>query len=205
MGSDTTAPSFSPPLRANAVRPDIPTIMKTIFLIPAVLLVVATSLVQAQPTGGPPGDGGPGQGGPNGGRRRPPPDPVLIALDANHDGVLSADEIANASKSLLALDKNGDGQLTQDELRPPRPADAPDGPPPPDGPAQGNRPPRPPSPVMHVLDANHDGVLSADEIANASKALLTLDKNGDGQLTPDELRPPRPAGDQKGPPPPPQG
>lgn len=47
---------------------------------------------------------------------------------------------------------------------------------------------------MVVLDANHDGVLDATEIANASKALLTLDKNGDGKLTQDELRPPRPEG-----------
>lgn len=53
---------------------------------------------------------------------------------------------------------------------------------------------RPPPPVMAVLDANRDGILSAEEIANASKALLTLDKNGDGQLTPEELRPPRPPG-----------
>lgn len=60
---------------------------------------------------------------------------------------------------------------------------------------------RPPPPVIAVLDANHDGVIDASEIANASKALLTLDKNGDGQLTIDELRPPRPEGDAGGPPP----
>lgn len=67
--------------------------------------------------------------------------------------------------------------------------------PPPGGPrGPGEHGRRPPPPVMHVLDANHDGVLSADEIANASKALLMLDKNGDGQLTQDELRPPRPEG-----------
>ena len=59
---------------------------------------------------------------------------------------------------------------------------------------------RPPPPVIVVLDANHDGVIDATEIANASKALLTLDKNGDGQLTREELRPPRPEGDAGGPP-----
>lgn len=59
---------------------------------------------------------------------------------------------------------------------------------------------RPPPPVIVVLDANHDGVIDAAEIANASKALLTLDKDGDGQLTREELRPARPEGDAGGPP-----
>ena len=61
----------------------------------------------------------------------------------------------------------------------------------------------PPSPLMEALDANHDGVIDANEIANASAALKALDKNGDGKLTPDELRPPRPqgGGHHQGPPP----
>ncbi|MEI6084802.1 MAG: EF-hand domain-containing protein [Verrucomicrobiota bacterium] len=71
----------------------------------------------------------------------------------------------------------------------------------------GDRPPHhPPPPIIATLDANHDGVIDADEIANAPAALKTLDKNGDGQLTPDELRPPRPEvdeGDDHRPPPPP--
>jgi hypothetical protein len=73
----------------------------------------------------------------------------------------------------------------------------------PDG--MGPRGHRPPPPIIATLDANHDGVIDADEIANASAALLKLDKNGDGKLTPDELRPPRPmdgdAPDHQGPPP----
>lgn len=78
---------------------------------------------------GPRGPGG--QGGPGTGGRRPPP-PIIAVLDANHDGAIDADEIANASKALKKLDKNGDGKLTQDELRPPRPEGGPgqDGPPP---------------------------------------------------------------------------
>lgn len=51
----------------------------------------------------------------------PPPNPILKALDTNGDGVISADEIANAATALKTLDTNGDGQLTQDELRPPCP------------------------------------------------------------------------------------
>ena len=61
------------------------------------------------------------RGGPGGQGQRPPPSPVIEALDANHDGVIDADEIANAPAALKKLDKNGDGKLTQDELRPPRP------------------------------------------------------------------------------------
>ena len=58
---------------------------------------------------------------------------------------------------------------------------------------------RPPQPLLHLFDTNHDGVISADEIAAAPAALKALDKNGDGQLTADELRPPRPKGDKGGP------
>ena len=76
-------------------------------------------------------------------RHRPPPPAVILALDANHDGVIDATEIANASAALAALDKNGDGQLTPDEFVGPRPG-GPGGPPPPDGeegPGPGQRPP----------------------------------------------------------------
>ncbi len=42
--------------------------------------------------------------------------------------------------------------------------------------------------LIRTLDANGDGILDADEIANAPAALRKLDKNGDGKLTPDEYR-----------------
>jgi hypothetical protein len=51
-----------------------------------------------------------------------PLDPIMLALDANADGALSAAEIANATTSLKALDLNGDGKLTADEYRPLPPA-----------------------------------------------------------------------------------
>ena len=134
----------------------------------------------------------------------PSPSLLMRALDANHDGVIDAGEIANASAALKTLDKNGDGRLTYDELRPfpnsknagsavsdsqtERREDgknsAPAGPRP-----NGHRPP--PSALMRALDANHDGVIDAAEIANAPAALKTLDTNGDGKLTPDELSPDR--------------
>lgn len=92
----------------------------------------------------PPGDGDQKPAGPKDGEgkpQRPPPPPLIGALDADHDGVISADEIADASKSLLTLDKNSDGQLGPVEYmgRPPGdrpPGERPDG----DGP----KPPLPP-------------------------------------------------------------
>ncbi len=136
---------------------------------------------------GPPGAGGPGgPGGPDSpGRHRPPPLPIVMALDTNHDGIIDSNEIANASAELLTLDKNGDGQLTADEYLPPLPPNAP------------KDAPRPPLPlIIQALDANGDGVIDANEIANAPAALRSLDKRGDGRLTPDEY-----IGKRPGPPP----
>src|SRR5947207_12515363 len=66
--------------------------------------------------------------------------------------------------------------------------DGPQGPRPPGGPGRdGFRPPI--SPLEEALDTDHDGIISVEEIANASTALKKLDKNGDGKLTPDEFRP----------------
>ena len=105
--------------------------MKTTMKTLLVLLALSASalIVNAQDAGGPPPDGGrPHQGGPGGpGGRHMPPPPLMEALDANHDGVIDATEIANASAALKTLDKNGDGKLTQDELRPHRPPGGPDG------------------------------------------------------------------------------
>jgi hypothetical protein len=57
--------------------------------------------------------------------------PVMNALDANHDGVLDAQEIENAAASLKKLDRNGDGRLSSEEIRPAAP---------PFGQGQGMRP-----------------------------------------------------------------
>jgi hypothetical protein len=172
--------------------------MKKSSIILALALAVSAWSVIAQPSGGPPdqGNDSPPGDAPPPHRRGPHPDSILIkALDTNGDGVIDAAEIANAPAALKALDKNGDGQLTRDEYMPPRPGGGTNGPPP--G-FNGHRPPRPP--IIAALDVNGDGVIDAQEIANAPAELLTLDKNGDGQLTPDEYRPHRPPpGD--GPPP----
>ena len=159
--------------------------MKTLKLLAILGLplgLVATALAQTDAP----------QAGPRPGHRPPPP--LMRALDADHDGVISAGEIASAASALRLLDTNADGTLSADELHPPRPAGAPD---------RGNRPmppvdadhARPLPPLMRALDADHDGALSAAEIANAPASLAALDGNHDGNLTADELRPadaPRP-------------
>lgn len=84
----------------------IEAIMKIKFTI--LLLASSAAIAVAQP----PPDG-----------HRPPPR-VIAVIDENRDGVLSAEEIANASEALKQLDRNEDGQLTQEELRPPPPRDS---------------------------------------------------------------------------------
>lgn len=99
-------------------------------------LALLTSTLSAQPPGG--RGQRPGQRpGPPGGqdvRGRMPgfmplPSPVMVALDTDRDGELSAEEIANAAEALKTLDADGNGQLSREELRPKFPG--------PGGPGQG--------------------------------------------------------------------
>ncbi|MBM4088689.1 MAG: hypothetical protein FJ276_04565, partial [Planctomycetes bacterium] len=50
------------------------------------------------------------------------------------------------------------------------------------------------NPLIRLFDADGDGVLSAEEIAGASKKLLEFDAGGDGRLTSEELRAAMPFG-----------
>ena len=150
--------------------------MKRCLWILGILLVAGATVVIAQPPGGPPSGGGPpgrgggGRGGPGGG---PPMNLLMEAIDTDHDGVISAEELKNASASLATLDKNKDGKLTEDEIHA--------GPPGGGGgrPGGGNRPqgrgpggppggggPDPERMVEHAMefDANQDGKLDKEEL-----------------------------------------
>jgi hypothetical protein len=174
--------------------------MKKFHRILLTLSLTSAAVLSAQTTTPPPGGprgGGPGGRGPGGARHGG--HPIVRAIDADKNGELSAAELANAPAAIRTLDTNGDGVVSADELRPPRPANAPT---PPAGaptrPAGSTKTddtthPHPVIPVMLALDANKDGALTVDEIANATASLSALDLNKDGKLTADELRPLPPA------------
>ncbi|MEZ5354084.1 MAG: EF-hand domain-containing protein [Bryobacteraceae bacterium] len=115
-----------------------------------------------------------GRGGPEGFRRM---DPVMAALDADHDGNVSKSEIAGASKALAKLDRDRDGQLTPDEIRPEFGG----------GRGRGN----PAEMVSHIFeerDANGDGQLSKDEMPPPMQENFShFDANNDGLVSKKEM------------------
>ena len=124
---------LSPAPFGRGPRIPIKSTMKKILLSCATLLLATATVALAADPAAKPDRAPPGAGGGNH-HRRPPHHPTMVALDTNHDGELSAQEIAQAPKSLLTLDVNGDGKLDREELRPPRPEGEarPEGPPPQD-------------------------------------------------------------------------
>ncbi len=82
-----------------------------------IALTAGLSVLQAQSVAAP------ASGSPNASTRRAKASPPLVVatLDANHDGIIDAGEIAHASQALKSLDKNADGRLSREELRRNRP------------------------------------------------------------------------------------
>ena len=117
------------------------------------------------------------------------PDPVVNALDTNHDGTISAAEMSAASTSLLVLDANHDGVIEAQEMR--------------------VRQQTPADRVAHVLDefdTNKDGKLSMEEVPDGMRSRFAAsDKNSDGFLDSGELlemfanMPQQPRGGNRGP------
>jgi Ca2+-binding EF-hand superfamily protein len=164
-----------------------------------VVSLLGTCPAQGQPPEGPP----PSEGPPR------MMHPLIAALDADEDGVIAAEEIESAAKSLKTLDKNEDGKITRDELRP---AWAPErgfrggplgfGPGP--GPGAGRGPGAGPDerpgrefgrdPARRVermmqFDENNDGKLTEDEVPEQFQEVMQrVDEDGDGSVTPDELK-----------------
>lgn len=172
----------------------------------AATLMFSTAMGQSPQRRGPGGEGRPnrppreGEAGPGEGRRgfRPPPNPLIEAIDADADGVLSPEEIENAAAALRKLDKNNDGRLTEDEMRPqfgrgPGGPEGPGGPGGPEGPGEGRRrgPAAPEQFVAQMLklDSDGDGKISESELPERMRRIFAnADANKDGGLDEAELR-----------------
>jgi len=117
---------------------------------------------------------------------------MLMTFDTNKDGQLERSEVPERIQGIFdRADANKDGKLTSDEIK----KSAAAAPQPNRGGREGREgreggrgPAGFADKLLTALDTNKDGVLSADEMANAPASLRTLDLNKDGQLTPDEYR-----------------
>ena len=156
---------------------------QTLFALTAVFVtVLLVSAAAAQPPGGQ-GRGFGQRPGPPGGREMPgpggdfrlPPHPLMIALDADRDGELSAEEIEKAQEALKTLDTDADGKLSRQELLPQ--FRGPGGPGP-GGPAGGDF-------VQRIMgfDADGDGRVTQEELPQMMRRMLQrADADGDGAI-----------------------
>jgi Ca2+-binding EF-hand superfamily protein len=145
------------------------------------------------------------------------PEETFKRLDANGDGKLTVDEAPEQGRRMVAaiLERSGkgrDGSLTMQEFQSAvaqfnraQPNGRPDGGdkrpesdrPARDGemrrPEDGARPANGGPAFLRILDTNHDGRLTRDELSKAASLLERLDQNGDGALDGRELFGPPPS------------
>jgi Ca2+-binding EF-hand superfamily protein len=104
---------------------------------------------------------------------------IVSALDANHDGVISAGEIAQAPTLLAKLDANHDGKLDADECGGHFGDEAQTA-----GPTAGEL-----TRTLMAFDRNHDGKLQRRELPERLQGLFDRgDPNKTGVLSPDDIR-----------------
>jgi Ca2+-binding EF-hand superfamily protein len=167
-------------------KPRTPRITGVLLLL-VLLRGVAVAASTSQPPPGPPPTGA-----------SPPrsimeASPLLNAIDADHDHVVSATELDSAPAALRTLDTNADGKLTRNEagMRP-----GPGGPGGPGG--RSGEPPQTPAPgptadellsMLMTFDKNKDGTLQKSEVPERQAGLFERgDTNADGALDGAELR-----------------
>jgi len=113
---------------------------------------------------------------------------ALMKFDKNKDGKLAKAEIPERQLGILDRgDTDKNGVLDAAELRKLTADQAAAPPAPPRGPVRGGFGGL--DLASMALDADRNGEISADEIANSATTLKTLDKNCDGLITEDEVRP----------------
>ncbi|MGI4852430.1 MAG: EF-hand domain-containing protein [Janthinobacterium lividum] len=97
-------------------------------------------------------------------------DPVMDALDVDHDGILSAAEIASASGALKTLDKDADGTLSAAELR-----------------MRQQTPAQRAEHLFDEWDTNKDGGLVKTELPDRMQSQFeAIDTNHDGKIDMEE-------------------
>ncbi len=123
--------------------------------------------------------------------------PIMMVLDADQDGTISAEEIDMAVVALKKLDKNKDGKLTMDELMPSFEGMGPGGPGgfggggfgggPGGGGFNGGNPQEMVTRLMEG-DKDNDGYLSESELPERMRAVMSrADTDGDKKLSREEL------------------
>jgi hypothetical protein len=106
--------------------------------------------------------------------RRPSGYPLFQTLDEDHDGTISATELARAPILLLKLDRDKDGRVSREEMRPA--SAAPSSRRPFDGTTDFAQ-------RFRQLDRNRDGKLTKDELPEQMlRRFDMMDTNGDGAV-----------------------